>query len=678
MHKKVYFSFFIIFLIFLLSIPIVFHKQFFKFEERVNDWKQIVTLGLNKNQGTDLHDKIIILSIDDMTPFELSQYPYLNVKNWPLGRDTWSEIINFVEAGSPKTLSIAIPFKNYEEITLSANSSDLMLANTLKKYNNIVLGTVLSTPENISKSSLMTDISDRIDNPYRPMRKSLDINIAKKDFPPNVNYYSYLPIPYIFLDNAAIGFLNTPEGSDKVVRYTQPISKVITGASSYYMPSFAFATFLKYIGYDGEINYKHKRLLFDKYSIPLSSSAEHLITWRGTSRTYDFIPLSKIIIGMKTTGKSFTYNNIVYPREYFKDKIVIIAPTQTNLNTHNTSIEDGITSAEIYANVIESYINDAKLKNLNRVRFIKDMPLWADILFGLICAGLLILNTVIFRTSLFSVFNSLLFILMFLLGDIFVFSYPAIRINVSVLYPLYLMLVGLISAYFYVIFMENSKRNEIIKIFDKFVSNSVLEKLLKNSNNFELKTENAEITVMCCDIANFNDISEKYSPEEITDILNNVIDTVMEKIFKYNGTLDKCRGNTVTAYWGKPLSTGNDALNAVKSAVEILEVVDAENNCLEEDEIKPDVRISINTGDALVGFIGTEKAASYTALGETVNATAKMQEVCYQFNKKLLISEKTYHQTEGFIRAEFSGNIKLKGKEEQITLFAPILSKNND
>ncbi len=678
MHKKIYFSFFVIFLIFLLVIPAVFHKQFYKLEERIDDFKQVIALNLNKHGETELRDKIVIVSMDDMTPFELSQYPALNLKKWPLGRDTWSEVINFIEAGSPKTLSIAVPFQNYEDITLSANSSDLMFANTLRKYNNIVLGTVLTTPETISKNSLMTEVSDRIVNPYRPMRKSLDINIIKKDFPASVNYYSYLPVPYIFLDSSAIGFLNLQSGSDSVVRYSQPVSKVITGSASYYMPSFAFATFLKYIGYEGKIDYKSNRISLGKYSIPLNNSAQHPITWRGTSRTYDFIPLSKLIIGMKTTGKSFKYNNIVYPREYFNGKIVIIAPTQTNLNTHNTSVEDGMTSAEIYAMTVESYIHDAKLGNFDRIRFIKEIPFGADMLIAIICAGLLVLNTVIFRTSWFSLCNSLLFLGLFLVGNIFVFSYPSIRVNVSVIYPVYLMFVGLASAYFYVIFMENSKKKSIEKIFGKFVSDSVLQKLLKNSNNFELKTETKEITVLCCDIANFAELSEKDSPPKVMAKLNKIFEIAIEKFFKYNGTLDKSSGNSIIAYWGDPITTGNDALNAVKAAVEILEAVEIENDNLDEDEVKSDVRISVNTGEALFGRVKTGKIAQYTALGDTINIVDKMREICCHFNKKFLVSEKTYHQTDGFIQAEFSGNIKLKGKEEQIKLYAPILSKNDD
>ena len=678
MHKKIYFSFFIIFLIFLLAIPVVFHKQFFKLDERIDDWKQVIALNLNKHGETELRDKIVIVSMDDMTPFELSQHPALNVKKWPLGRDTWSEVINFIEAGSPKTLSIAVPFQNYEDITLSANSSDLMFANTLRKYNNIVLGTVLTTPETISKNSLMTEVSDRIVNPYRPMRKSLDINLIKKDFPACINYYSYLPIPYIFLDSSVISFLNLPSGSDSVVRFSQPVSKVMTGSASYYMPSFAFATFLKYIGYEGKIDYKSNRISLGKYSIPLNNSAQHSITWRGTSRTYDFIPLSKIIIGMKTTGKSFRYNNIVYPREYFKDKIVIVAPTQTNLNTHNTSIEDGMTSAEIYANTIESYINDAKLDNPERIRFIKEIPLGSDIFIAAICATLLILNTVIFRTSLLSLFNSLLFIGMFLVWNIFLFSYPSIRINVSVVYPLYIMFVGLISAYFYVIFIENTKKRILTKIFGKFVSDSVLEKLHKNSKDFVLKIQNKEITVMCFDVTNFTEIVEKHSPVDVMEKLNAVFMTVTKKIFKYQGTLDKCTGSSIIAYWGDPIPTGNDALNAVKAAVEILEAVEIENADALDDEVKPEVMISINTGEALFGCVRTGKMARYIPLGDTVNITSRMQEICNHFKKKLLVSEKTYHQTDGFIKAEFSGNIKLKGKEEQIKLYAPILSKNDD
>lgn len=679
MKSKLQKTLFIFFILFLISISFVFSKFFAGLEVYSHDWKQSVALRfLPSKLYSPVRDKIVILSIEDLTSFDLSNHPELHLDRWPFSRKTWAEIIDFIEKGKPKTLSIAIPFQNYEDITLSANSSDLVFLSALKRYNNIVLGTILNSPETVSSSSPMTVLMDKIDNPYPPVKKSLDLLFLNKDFDNSINYYSYLPIPSMLVQNSDIAYMNLQKEKDTVVRYSQPVSRVINNNDTYYMPSFAFATFLKYIGYDKEIYVNKDRMYFDVYSVPLNEGADNYINWNGGPRTYDFVPLSKIIIGMKTTGKSFEYNKIKYPVDYFKDKIVIIAPTQTNSDSHNTSIYQGLTGAEIYANIIENYILDAKLDNPSRRKFIVEPPAYVSVLITLGVCLFIIGNTLFFRSSLLSLFNSVLIIVLYMLFDVYVFCHPKIRIDLLLIHPLYMMFVALISSYIYVLSEESAKKKEIVGIFGRFVSDNVLDKLLKNSNNFELKTDHKKVTVMFCDVSNFTSIMEKYPVDEVVVKLNKVFSVATEKIFKYQGTIDKLIGDAVMAYWGDPIPNANDSLNAVKAAVEIIDAIEELNSTLGEDDLKLDVKISINTGEALVGCIGSDKIADYTVVGDTVNIAARMEDICSQFNKKILISESTYREVSDFIRADYSGNINLKGKDESVSLYAPKLGKNYD
>lgn len=675
--QKVLFVFFILFLI---SIGFIFSRFFDGLEVYGADWKQLVSLDTINRLKTDdsVRDKIIILSIDDLTSFDLSNHPYINIDRWPLGRKTWSEIIDFIEKGNPKTLSIAVPFQNYEDITLSASSSDLIFSNTLSKYKNIVIGTFLNTPQDISKNAPLTVLMDRIDNPFKPVKKSLNINFLSADISGKSTFYSYLPVPEIFVNNTSIAFMNLLQEDDSVVRFSHPVSKVVRDNEISYMPSFAFATFLKYINYDGPININQSRLFFNNYSVPLSKNSGNYINWIGKSRTYQYIPLSKIIIGMKTDGKTFEYKNIKYPVEFFKDKIVIISPTQTNADTLNTSIEQGITSAEINATIIENYITDSKLDNPLRRKFIRDVPLYASILVTFGFCTLIIVNTIVFRSSLLSLFNSVLLIVAYIIFNVYVFCRPDLRINLPLIHPIYLMFVSLISSYIYVLIEESTRKHEIVNIFGKFVSENVLNKLLKNSQNFSLKTDKKKVTVMFCDVANFTSIIEKYPVEEVVEKLNEIFKIATQKIFKYQGTIDKFIGDAVMAYWGEPIPSVNDALNAVKAAVEIIEAVDEMNNENAEDEIKLSVKISISTGEALVGCIGTDKIVDYTVLGDTVNIAARIESICSQFNKKLLISENTYKEVDHFIQADYAGNIKLKGKDSGVNIYAPRLVQDDD
>ncbi len=679
MKTRVQKAFFIGFILLLFSLIFIFSSFFKSADTAAHDWKQVLSLNhtLLANKRFLVSDDIVILSIDDLTSFELSKYPELGIKRWPLSRGDWAQIINFLQKASPKVIAINIPFQNYEDITLSANSSDLILANTFKKYNNIVLGNVLSLPYSESIDS-STNYIDKLDNPFNPIKKSLDVGFDNQKIENNITFYSYLPVPDIFVNNVSMGFINLQRDKDSIIRHTRPISRILTGNKTDYMPSIPFAVFLKYINYDGPLKVVDSRIRINNYSIPVNSLGENYINWNGLSRSYTFIPLSKIIIGMKRDGKTFMFDKKIYPVEYFKDKIVIISPTQTNVDTHRTPIDSGISAAEVYANAIDNYINDARLDNPIRRKFLQQMPLYFAIPIVIAFCALIIVNAFIFRVSALSLINAFLLIILYLFFDVFIFINHRIRYDLSLVYPIYFMAITLISSYLYVFFNETCKKKEIINIFGKFVSKEVLNKLIKNMKNFELKTEKKKITVLRCDIANFNELSKIYELDEIIDKLNATFKIITEKIFKYNGTIDKCISDSIVAHWGDPIANANDSMSAVKAAVEIIEAVDDYNISCEGEEIKFDIKVAVNTGDAIVGPIGADKLNEYTILGDTVNIAQRIGQICLQLDNRFMISESTYNEVQNIINADYSGVIKIKGREESVKVYAPKLEQKND
>lgn len=672
--------FFILFLLVLISFGFVFSDYISRVESYSLNWKQNLSLGLwqSRNKASVFKDNIVILSIDDLTAYDLANHSSLNLSKWPLSRTTWAEVIDFIEKGKPKVLSIGVPFKNYEEVTLSEHSSDVIFSNTLSKYNNIVLATVLGSPYSSSGKMFSYGTSDVVLNPFKPIRKSLDVIIDNQDIDPKITYFSYSSIPDIFVNNASMGYINLNKDSNSIVRFSQPISRIISGNSLNYVPSLAFATFLKYINYDGPIKISKSKLRVNEYSIPINSDGENLINWNGISRTYTFIPFSKILIGMKETGKSFEYNKKDYPIEYFKDRIVIIAPTQTYVDTYKTPIDTEMSGAEINANIIDNYINDSKLDNPTRRKFVRDLPLYVSAIVALAFAFLIVSNALLFRISLLSIFNSILLILLYIFFDIFAFVHPKIRLNFLLIYPLFFMSVALISSYIYVLNDESSRRKEIRSLFGNSVSDYILKKLLKNTDNLNLKPIKKKITALYCDISGFSGFVDEHPEEDVAEKLNNIFKIITDKVFKYNGTIDKFINDAVLAYWGDPIESSNDSLSAVKAAVEIINEIEDLNLSLDEEDLKLNVKISIHTGEAIVGVVTNGRINDYTILGDTVNIVCRMDDICSQFNKKLILSQTTYSEVDNFIQANFIGALKLKGKDVQVGLYAPKLRKTDD
>ena len=178
---------------------------------------------------------------------------------------------------------------------------------------------------------------------------------------------------------------------------------------------------------------------------------------------------------------------------------------------------------------------------------------------------------------------------------------------------------------------------------------------------------------MFCDVKGFTTLSEKCDPVELLNGLNELFNELVEVIFSNEGTVDKFMGDCIMAYWGDPIAHQDDSYMAVKTALEIKKKVRelAQKN-EKEGKIAFDVKIGINTGDALLGLAGSEKIMSYTAMGDVVNVAARLESNCSKLDRDVLISKTTYAEIKGRIIAEKAGKIKLKGKDERIEVYEPL------
>jgi adenylate cyclase len=127
------------------------------------------------------------------------------------------------------------------------------------------------------------------------------------------------------------------------------------------------------------------------------------------------------------------------------------------------------------------------------------------------------------------------------------------------------------------------------------------------------------------------------------------------------------------AYWGDPIASEDDAYYAVKTALEIKKKVDELKIAnVKENKIVLDVKIGINSGNALLGLTGSDKLMNYTAMGDAVNTAARLESACSKVERDILISKETYEQAKSKIIVLEVGKIDLKGKEFQIEVFEPI------
>jgi adenylate cyclase len=174
---------------------------------------------------------------------------------------------------------------------------------------------------------------------------------------------------------------------------------------------------------------------------------------------------------------------------------------------------------------------------------------------------------------------------------------------------------------------ERLAREEVARAnYGRFLPEYVVKQILENPNSFKLGGVNQTITVLFADIRGFTRLSEHAPPEKVVQLLNKYFSAMTDIIFAHGGTLDKYLGDGLMALFGAPTATEQDATNALNAAVAMQRRVIGINQELHAEGF-PEIGIGIglHTGEATVGYIGSERRSEYTAIGDTVNTASRLE-----------------------------------------------------
>ena len=225
---------------------------------------------------------------------------------------------------------------------------------------------------------------------------------------------------------------------------------------------------------------------------------------------------------------------------------------------------------------------------------------------------------------------------------------------------------------------ENKLRLQIKKQFEHYLSPDMVKKLQKNPSLLKLGGERKELTFMFSDIRGFTPISEsmKDNPEELTRYVNKFLTAMTTIILKNGGTIDKYMGDCIMAFWNAPIDCKNHRELAVKSAIEMKTKLDQMNKTAEFD---PPLKIGIglNTGDCLVGNMGSEQRFDYSVIGDAVNLASRLEGVSKYYDTTIIISENTADGIDYIPLTRPKGfkfykvdNTFVKGKKEKVSIFS--------
>ena len=370
------------------------------------------------------------------------------------------------------------------------------------------------------------------------------------------------------------------------------------------------------------------------------------VNYHGPSYTYPHYSMADVI-EKKVTPQTFA------------GRIVLIGATATGIGDLRTTPfgDNDYPGVEIHANVIDDILNHSFLKR-GAKQSLWDLllVLFFGIPFG-IWMALVSPRWMWFGIGMLAALIGVDYFA-FLKGSWLNFTVPALTLTANVI---------LISLYRALV--EEKEKRRVRTAFGQYLSPEVVRRLLVNPQLVEPRK--TEITVMFSDIRGFTTISEKLDAQELAIFLNQYLSDMTKIVFERRGTLDKYIGDAVMAFWGAPIEDPEHAKLACQTALAMMaRMSESQREWKAAGKPQLDIGIGLNTGVASVGNMGSSLRYGYTALGDSVNLSSRLEGLNKDYGTHILVNETTYAAAKdsGFVFRELD-LIRVKGKNQPVVIY---------
>ncbi len=386
-------------------------------------------------------------------------------------------------------------------------------------------------------------------------------------------------------------------------------------------------------------------------TIPVDDSASALIPYRGGKLSFPYISLADVLAGK-------------VDRKRLEGKIALVGTTAPGLlDLRSTPVDSVYPGVEIHANLIAGMLD----KN------IKQKPpyiLGAEVIL-LVLGGIALALVIPMLSPLYASVAALTGVVLIAGLNLIVWTQAdtVMPLAASILMTAGLYVVNMAYGYF----VEARSKREFAQLFGQYVPPELVESMAADPEKYSMEPKAAELTILFSDIRGFTSISEALKPEELREYINDYLTDMSEIIrSKYRGTLDKYIGDAIRAFWGAPVDDPQHARNGVLAAI------DMQKECLVlNDKFAkkgwPTLKIGVglNTGNVRVGDMGSQVRRAYTAMGDPVNVSSRLEGRTKYYGVGILVGEATRNAVKDVVFKEVD-RIKVKGKDEAVAIFEPI------
>jgi len=453
-----------------------------------------------------------------------------------------------------------------------------------------------------------------------------------KDIQPHTKREMYVsPLPGIRRGAAAVALVNMWPDPDGEVRRV-PLEIVPEGKMAQRMPAFDTAL--------------HELLAKSGRPVaPLPRASSVLINFRGGRNTFPWVSYHRVVRGE------------IEPA-YWKNKIVLIGPTSEVLHDQfATPFASGgdMPGVEIHANALETLVHGNPIREVPR-----PLSTALAVVAGFLgCA--LVVRLHAFRALLAATGLWLILTLAayagFVLMDVWMRGMAGT--------------VALVLGYGTTVLEHFVREQRQRRQLSRFFSPAVVREVVRHKDEGSLTTSRRLVTVLFSDIRGFTSLSEQLQPEQVEEMLREYLTEMTEIVYKHKGVVDKYIGDCVMALYNVPFEDPEHAVKAVRTGLEFQDRTLAVSKRW-EDKLGIAIRngVGINTGEAVVGTLGSRQLLQYTAIGDTINLGARLESITKDYKTNIIISESTYVLVKDQFVTKELGDVTVKGKSQPVKIYA--------
>ncbi len=619
----------------------------------------------------------VIAAIDEKSISELGRWP------WP--RTTMARLVETLKAAGAKAVGFDVVFAEPDEnsglktiasLTSEAKSlglsdsrfwelmeekkaevdMDAALAKAVEKAKNITLGYFFHISkkevDHLTEKEIDARVEDISGSKFAMVKAARSVNESAL-------IHAFAPVPNLpQLSQAAenSGYFNAIPDSDGAIRWSPLVIKF----RDHYYTSLALSLLLQYQNWPMTVlklgEFGVDGIDMEKVAIPTDDTGRLLINYLGPAKTFPHYAVSDILHGK-------------LPADAFRGKIVIVGATATGIyDLRVTPFSNVYPGVEIHATVIDNILHQNFLKQSWWIKFLD--------VFSIVAVGLIMGLAIPRLKAIMGILISLLFIGSYMGVNIFFFSRYSIWLNL--IYPVLTMLAVYLAITVYRYITEEREKKKIRNAFQFYLTASVINEMLKDPTKLKLGGDKKQLTVLFSDIRGFTSISEQLAPEDLVHLLNEYLTAMTDLVFKYDGLLDKYMGDAIMAVFGAPLSQPDHARRCCQTALEMLQALKKlQDKWSAEGKPYMNIGVGINTGDMVVGNMGSQMRFDYTVMGDSVNLASRLEGINKEYGTNIVISE----YTQAIVKDEFYFReldaVRVKGKKLPVTIYELLCEKKD-